>query len=142
VILYLDASALIRLYVAEPGSGPIRQAVKNASAVYTVDASYLEVRAALAEGARLGLLTDKAAKKAREDFEVDWQRINAVVPDPALLRLAGDLAELQGVAASVALHLAAMQKIRDQLGSTSMRFMGTQRTMALVSKLAIAATEG
>ena len=56
MILYLDATALIKLYVAEPGSGPLRQAVKNAAAVYSVDINYLEVRAAFAEAARLGYI--------------------------------------------------------------------------------------
>lgn len=138
MILYLDASALIKLYVAEPGSGPVRQAIKNASAIYTVDASYLAVRTALGEAARIGLLTDKAAKKAREDFETDWPCFNVVVPDQALMRLAGDMADAHAVASSVALNLAAIQKISDQLGSTSMRFMGHQHLTTIVSKLAIA----
>ena len=141
MILYLDASALIKLYVAEPGSGPVRQAVKNASAVYAVDASYLAVRSALGEAARLGLLTDKAAKKAREDFEADWQCINVVAPDQALMRLAGDMAETHAIAANMALNLAVVQKIRDQVGSLAMRFMGYQDTSAIVTRLAIATTD-
>lgn len=141
MILYLDASALIKLYVAEPGSGPVRQAVKNASAVYSVDVNYLEVRAALAEGARLGLLTDKAANKTQEDFETDWQSVNVVVPDQALLRLAGDFAQTHGIAAKVALNLAAMQKISDQIGAASLRFMGYSETKILVSKLALATSD-
>ena len=134
MILYLDAIALIKLYVAEPGSGPLRQAVKNAAAVYSVDINYLEVRAALAEAARLGLLTDKAAKKAREDFEADWQAINVIVPDQALLRLAGDLAETHALGAKAGLNLAALQKISDQVGAESIQFMGQADSVALVSK--------
>lgn len=138
MILYLDATALIKLYVAEPGTGPVREAVKNAAAVYSVDINYLEVRAALAEGARLGLVTDKAAKKAQEDFETDWQAINVVEPDQALLRLAGDYAQTHGIAAKAALNLAAVQKINGQTGAMSLRFMGHPETQAVVSKLALA----
>lgn len=134
MILYLDATALIKLYVAEPGSGPLRQAVKNAAAVYSVDINYLEVRAALAEAARLGLLTDKAAQRAREDFEADWQAINVVVPDQALLRLAGDLAETHALAAKAGLNFAALQKISDQVGAGGIQFMGHADSVALVSK--------
>lgn len=134
MILYLDATALIKLYVAEPGSGPLRQAVKNAAAVYSVDINYLEVRAALAEAARLGLLTDKAAQKAREDFETDWQAINVIVPDQALLRLAGDLVETHALGAKAGLNLAALQKISDQVGAESIQFMGHADSVALVSK--------
>ena len=134
MILYLDATALIKLYVAEPGSGPLRQAVKNAAAVYSVDINYLEVRAALAEAARLGLLTDKAAQKAREDFEADWQAINVVVPDQALLRLAGDLAETHALGAKAGLNLAALQKISDQVGAGGIQFMGHADSVALIAK--------
>ena len=134
MILYLDATALIKLYVAEPGSGPLRQAVKNAAAVYSVDINYLEVRAAFAEAARLGLLTDKAAQKAREDFEADWQAINVVVPDQALLRLAGDLVETHALGAKAGLNLAALQKIIDQVGAGSIQFKGHADSVALVSK--------
>lgn len=133
MILYLDATALIKLYVAEPGSGPLRQAVKNAAAVYSVDINYLEVRAALAEAARLGLLTDKAAQKAREDFEADWQAINVVVPDQALLRLAADLAETHALGAKAGLNLAALRKISDQIGAAGIQFMGQDGSVALVA---------
>ena len=134
MILYLDATALIKLYVAEPGSGPLRQAVKNAAAVYSVDINYLEVRAALAEAARLGLLTEKAAQKAREDFEADWQAINVVVPDQALLRLAGDLAETRVLGAKAGLNLAALQKISDQVGAGNIQFIGEAKSVARVAK--------
>lgn len=140
MILYLDASGLIKLYVAEPGSGPVRQAVKGAAATYAVDASYLAVRTALVEGARTGLLTNKAAKHARDDFEADWQAIHVVVPDQALLRLAGDIAETHAVAASVALNTAAIQKIREQIGAATMQFIGYHHTQALVTQLALIAT--
>ena len=132
MILYLDATALIKLYVAEPGTGPLRQAVKNAAAVYSVDINYLEVRAALAEAARLGFLTDKAAQRAREDFETDWQAINVVVPDQALLRLAGDLAETHALGAKAGLNLAALQKMSDQVGAGGIQFMGHADSVALV----------
>lgn len=140
MILFLDAFALIKLYVAEPGSGPIRQALKGASAVYTVEVSYLAVRSALGEAARLGLLTGKAASKAREDFEKDWLCFNVVAPDQAMLRLAGDFSDSHGLAWGEALCLAAIQKIRDQIGASAMRFIGSQNTNNVVSRLAIAET--
>lgn len=142
MILYLDASGLIKLYVAEQGSGPVRQAVKDAAATYAVDASYLAVRTALVEGARMGLLTEKAAKRARDDFETDWQAIHVVVPDQALLRLAGDIAETHAVAASVALNVASMQKIREQIGACAIRFIGYHRTQALATKLMLVEKSG
>jgi predicted nucleic acid-binding protein len=139
MILFVDAAALIKLYAAEPGSRHVRQAVHNAVGVYAVDFSYIEVRAALAEGVRQGLLMANAAKKARADFESDWQAIHVVEPDQALLRLASEIAETHGLAAKVAMQLAAMQKIRDQLGAVPLHFLGSGATQALAVRLAIAA---
>jgi predicted nucleic acid-binding protein len=48
VILFLDASAFIKLYVAEAGSGAMRRTVRNATAVYAVDLTYVEACAAFA----------------------------------------------------------------------------------------------
>ena len=93
MILFLDASAFIKLYVVEPGSGPLRRALKQASAVFALDATYVEVRGALARAVASGMLRETVVRQARGDFERDWQGVHAVVPDPAMLRRAAELAE-------------------------------------------------
>lgn len=138
MILFVDATALIKLYAAEPGSRQVRQAVLNAAGVYAVDFTYIEVRAALAEGVRQGLLMANAARKARDDFESDWQAIHVVTPDQALLRLASEIAESHGLAAKAAMQLAAMQKIRDQLGSVPLHFLGASASQAIAATMDIA----
>ncbi len=48
MILYLDTSALVKLYVDEPGSASLREALVRAKAVYTHQITYVEIRAAFA----------------------------------------------------------------------------------------------
>ena len=141
MLLYLDASALVKLYVAEPGSGSVRQAVKNASAVYAVDASYLAVRTALSQAHRLGMLTEKAAKRASDDFEIDWQAVNVVVPDQALWRLAADFAQTYRVLPGAALDLAALQKITEYIGTVALRFIGRASLTEIASGRGIGVTD-
>jgi len=125
VILFLDASAFIKLYVVEPGSGPLRRALKQASAVFALDATYVEVRGALARAVASGMLRETVVKQARGDFERDWQGVHTVVPDSAMLRRAAELAETGLVDVLGALNLAAAETIARQLPAGSALALGT-----------------
>jgi predicted nucleic acid-binding protein len=50
MILYLDASSLVKRYVAEPGSTEVGDAISSADVVGTARISRPEVAAALANG--------------------------------------------------------------------------------------------
>ncbi len=54
MILYLDTSALVKLYVSEEGSEIVRGAVESAGRVATSRIAYAEARAALAPAYWLG----------------------------------------------------------------------------------------
>lgn len=116
MILFLDAGACIKLYVAEAGSGLMRRSVRNATAVYALDLAYVEVCAAFAQAAKSGLLRPKDAEAAQADFDRDWQNINVVTPDAALLRRAAQFAAAGSLNTSAALNLAAAEGIARQLG--------------------------
>ena len=57
MILYLDTSALVKLYVEEPNSEEVRSAVDGAVAVAVSEVSYTEARSALARREREGSLS-------------------------------------------------------------------------------------
>lgn len=116
MILFLDAGACIKLYVAEAGSGLVRRSVRNAMAVYALDLAYVEVCGAFAQAGKSGLLRPKDAEAAQADFDRDWQNINVVAPDAALLRRAAQLAAAGSLGTSAALNLAAAEGIQRQLG--------------------------
>jgi len=55
VILYLDTSALVKLYVQEVGSADVNDWLKDADAAATSWVAYAEARAAFARGLREGI---------------------------------------------------------------------------------------
>jgi predicted nucleic acid-binding protein len=107
MILYLDASALVKRYVVEPGSAEVLRRIGEARAVGTVAISRAEVAAALAKAARFGLLTSEIAQSAHQAFRQDWPDfIRLPVTEPLLDRSA-DLAWDLGLRGYDAVQLAA-----------------------------------
>jgi len=93
LIGYLDTSSLVKLYVEEKGSRPVRELVERAELVATSVVTYAETRAALARQRREGGLTAAGFAQAKNDFELDWPRVLAIEVSEAVYRNAGDLAE-------------------------------------------------
>src|SRR5437868_5869360 len=105
-MIYLDSSAIVKLYVDEPDSWTVRAAVTNDPAVATVRISYAETAAALASAARLGRVVDQVAAMGR--FQRDWMIWAHVELDQALVESAADLAARYALRGYDAVHLAAV----------------------------------
>ena len=106
MILYLDTSSLVKLYVEEKGSRLVQDLVETAELVATSVVSYGEARAALARQRREGGLTTSGYDRARNDFEQDWPRYLTVEVSEAVYRRGGDLAEKHHLRGLDSLHLA------------------------------------
>ena len=65
MILYLDASALVKRYVTERGSKDVIALTAGAKAVATSLISRAEVSAALARAVRLGVVDADGGRRAR-----------------------------------------------------------------------------
>jgi predicted nucleic acid-binding protein len=63
MILYLDTSALAKLYVEEPGSQAVRAFLERAQVVSTSRVAYVKMRAGLARKLRQGELRQKEYKR-------------------------------------------------------------------------------
>ncbi len=72
MICYLDASALVKRYVAELGSDEVEGAIADADAVGTAMISRVEVVAGFARAVRVGALSESDAETARRVFHSDW----------------------------------------------------------------------
>ena len=68
MILYLDASALVKRYVAEPGSAEVARIIAEAEIVGTSLITRAETAAALAKAVRMGVLTQEAAVSSLQVF--------------------------------------------------------------------------
>jgi len=106
VILYLDTSSLVKLYVEEDGSHDVRRLVDHAAVVTTSMVAYPEVRAALARRRRDRTLRPAHFATARRAFETDWPSYLAIQVTPAICREAGEYAERYRLRGFDAIHLA------------------------------------
>lgn len=117
MILYLDTSALIKLYVDEEHSEAVREAAAAADALSTHSIAYPETRSALARLRRENRLTDDGLKEAKASFSADWLNFARVQASESLLLRAGDLAELLCLRGCDSVHLAAAEHVRIQTGA-------------------------
>jgi uncharacterized protein len=121
VIVYLDTSALVKLYVQEVGSRQVRLAVARADLVATSLVAYVEARSAFARKHRLANIDDASLKRHKHEFEQGWNRLDRLPVDATTIRRAGDLAEQYRLKAYDALHLATVDLMEVTLRS-SVRF--------------------
>jgi len=106
VIVYLDTSSLVKLYVPEIESANIKRLVETATLAATSQLAYVEARAAFARKRRERGLTPKDYRTVVQDFEDDWESYFIVDASSALVKWAGDLAEKHALRGYDAIHLA------------------------------------
>ena len=106
MIVYLDASALVKRYVAETGSAAVGKLIDQAEALGTSVMSRAEVSAAFAKAVRLKFVTRDAAASAMKQFAADWPHFIRLQLTENLVARAASLAWEQGLRGYDAVHLA------------------------------------
>jgi len=122
VILYLETSSLVKLYVREPDSEAVRQFVGEADAVATSILAYAEARAAFARKRREKGISDAAYKSVKDALEHDWPSYFILSLAGQTVKAAGDLAEKHALRGFDALHLASALDLRLS-GASPIRFL-------------------
>jgi uncharacterized protein len=112
MILYLDASALVKLYVEESRSAAVASRVEHAEAVVTARVTYAEARAAFARHRREGGLTPAALRRVVRELDGEWGSYNVVDVSDPVVRRAGVLAERHALRGYDAVQLAAALDVR------------------------------
>jgi len=115
VILYLDSSALVKLFVEEEGSEEVLAAVGSAIDCYTHLIAYAEIRAALARAQRMGRATRDQLELQKRELNEIWQAFAIVIPDENLVRMAGDFAERFELRGYDSVHLAAAHALASRV---------------------------
>lgn len=118
MILYLDASALVKRYVAETGSKQVEQVIRESAVVGTGLISRAEVSAGLAKAVRVGILGGKEATEAVNAFRKDWRDFVRVAVSEAVVARADVLAWQYGLRGYDAVHLATALVWQEVLGET------------------------
>jgi predicted nucleic acid-binding protein len=107
MILYLDASALVKRYVSEVGSPQVEALIAQSDVVGTSLVSRVEVAAALARAAWRDILPREQAEAALLVFRAQWPRLARLQLTEPLLARADALAWDHGLHGYDAVHLAA-----------------------------------
>ena len=122
MILYLDTSALVKLYVEEAGSAGVREKADQAEGLATSRIAYAEARAALARKLRERGLSRIGYRSVVEDLNGDWEDYFIVDVSDSVVKFAGDLAGKHALRGADAIHLASALRLRQQAGE-SVRFL-------------------
>jgi predicted nucleic acid-binding protein len=117
VILHLDASAVVKVYVAETASERVRELLVAAEGLLTARISYAEVRAAFARARRERLLSAADLRALTRIFDEDWARYSVVEVSDAVVRLAASLSERHGLRGYDAVQLSAALVASEAIGT-------------------------
>ncbi len=116
MICYLDSNALVKLFVDEPGSTEVLQAMKIADRVGTVAISRVEVVAAFGKALRLGWLSREHAVAARHQFTMEWRHYWHLQVSDSLIERAADLSWSYRLRGYDSVQLAAAMAWQEMLG--------------------------
>lgn len=131
---YLDSSALVKLYLAEPGREEVEKLLESTEAVTTSVIAYTEIRATFARRLRSGELSDEEHAQVVEDFESDWAGVNELEVTPEIYRLAGDLTVSHPLRGMDALHLASALRAKTEV---DVHFLSFDRELQRVADVLI-----
>ncbi|MGH3129819.1 MAG: type II toxin-antitoxin system VapC family toxin [Gaiellaceae bacterium] len=104
--VYVDSSALLKLYIEEDSSSDAREILLISSQWVTAMHTLVEVRRALTR-----ILDGYALSEAKNRFTEHWQRMEVVELDEATCERAAEFAERTGVRTLDALHLGAADRV-------------------------------
>jgi uncharacterized protein len=116
VILYLDASALVKRYVSEAGSGDVNNLLIKAPVIGTAAISRAEVSSAVAKAVRIRLLSRAEAASVLQVFNSEWESLIRLQLTEVLIARAATLAWEHGLRGYDSVHLAAALFWQDMLG--------------------------
>ena len=115
LILYLDTSALVKLYAEEPGRQEVQDSVQAARVVAVSEIGYVEACSALARKEREGLFNAAEHDDAVDQLQEDYREVYLSRPVSGdLIARAGALARKHALRAYDAVHLATALALREE----------------------------
>lgn len=134
MIIYLDTSSLVKLYVEEEDSSKVADLVRSSKVIATSLIAYAEARSAFARRYRENAFTSYQYKRLVSFFNQDWDNYLIVRITKELVWLAGDLAERRRLRGFDAIHLSSALTLRQEL-SAPVIFSCSDRNLQKASRL-------
>lgn len=119
--VYMDPSAWVKPHVREPGSTELRAAIAEAEALAASVVAYPEARATFTRFRAQGLSTLAKHQQRLARLNGDWENLLRIELVPAVVRSAGELAQLYGLRGFNSIHLASAMRLKEQ-ASTPLHF--------------------
>lgn len=120
MILYLDTSALVKLYAEETGTEEVRRAVGDAELVAVAEIGYVEARSALARKEREGAFSTKEHDEAVGQLERDFREVyQSRRLTGEIVARAGSFTRKHALRAYDAVHLATAMALREEAAEVS-----------------------
>jgi predicted nucleic acid-binding protein len=114
--LYLDTSAVLKVYLDEEGAAVVRAGVAASEVVASSIAAFVETRAAFARRRRAGELAPADHRRLVQEFGADWDRYLKLEMSEAIVVEAAELADRHRLRAYDAIHLASVLLLRERIG--------------------------
>lgn len=114
MILFVDTSVLVKLYIAEPGSERMREAVKQEEPIAASTLAFAEIHAAFARRRREGLLMAPEFEEIRSRLADDWEELMQIPVGTEILTLIPGLCERHPLRGADAVHLASALLLRQE----------------------------
>ena len=134
MILCLETSSLVKLYVREEDSEAVKKAVGAADAVAVSILAYAEARDAFARKRREQGISEAAHTAIKEALSGDWPHYFVLNLADRTVKAAGDLSEKHSLRGFDALHLASAIDLRSS-GAPSVHFLTADSRLGEAARL-------
>lgn len=114
MILYLDTSALVKLYAPEPESDAVQELVESAEVTAVSLIAYAEARAAFARKRQEHAIEAKEYRRLIQEFNDDWDHYFIIDVTESLVKRAGRLAEKHALRGYDSIQLSSAILLRAQ----------------------------
>lgn len=114
MILYLDTSALVKLYAEEEGREVVFEAVDSSEVIATSTVAYAEASAALARRLREGALDEEGHRRAVERLGREWRTYERLAVSNLVAYRAGEMARKHALRGFDAVHLASAARLEER----------------------------
>ncbi len=118
MIVYLDTSALVKIYIREEHRDLVERALNDASQVATSVVAYPEARSAFARKKREGTLRSEDYDGAVHALDLAWEDFYKMRVSYEIAQTAGNIAERFALRGLDAVHLTTAMRIHSRAGDT------------------------